>query len=58
MKDKINNQVVSNNQSLISYHFGGSYELNSKNLLNFTTSKKDTNEYSSNNINLSLSYKF
>lgn len=58
MKDKINNQVVSNNQSSISYRFGVSYELNSKNLLNFSTSKKDTNEYSNNNINLSLSYKF
>jgi hypothetical protein len=57
-KDKINNQVVSNNQSLVSYRFGVSYELNSKNILNFSTGKKDTNEYSSNNINLSLSYKF
>lgn len=57
-KDKINNKVVSNSQSSISYNFGVNYELNSKNILNFSTSKKDTNEYSSNNINLSLSYKF
>lgn len=56
-KDKIDNKVVSNSGSSVSYTFGVSYEINSKMTFNFDTEKLDTNDYSSNNINLSLTYK-
>lgn len=57
-KDKIDNKVVSNNGSSVGYIFGVSYEINSKMTFSFDTEKLDTNDYSSNNINLSLAYKF
>jgi hypothetical protein len=57
-KDRIDKNVVSNSGSSVSYLFGVSYEINSKYTFNLDTEKKDTNDYSSNNINLALSYKF
>ena len=57
-KDKINNSFVANNSSSVGYTFGVSYEINSKITFSFDTEKLDTNDYSSNNINLVLSYKF
>lgn len=57
-KDRIDEKVVSNSGSSVSYLFGVSYEINSKYTFNLDTEKKDTNDYSSNNINLALSYKF
>jgi len=57
-KDKIDGSVVANSGSSVGYTFGVSYEINSKTTFNFNTEKLDTNDYSSNNINLSLAYKF
>ncbi len=57
-KDKINNKVVSNSGSDISYLFGVSYEINFKDTINFDYEKKDTSTYTSSTINLSLSHKF
>lgn len=57
-KDRINEKVISDSGSSVSYLFGVSYEINSKYTFNLDTEKKDTNDYSSNNINLALSYKF
>lgn len=57
-KDKVDNIVSSNNSSSVGYAFGVSYELNSKTIVNFDTEKLDTNEYDSNNITLSMTYKF
>ncbi len=57
-KDKLNNEVVSNSGSNISYIFGINYEISSKDSLNLDFEKKDTNDYTSSNINFSLSHKF
>jgi hypothetical protein len=57
-KNRLNNKVVSNSGSSVGYTFGVSYEINSKMTFNFDTEKLDTNDYSTNNINLSLAYKF
>jgi len=57
-KDRLNDKVVSNSGSSVGYTFGISYEINSKMTFNFDTEKIDTNDYSINNINLSLVYKF
>jgi hypothetical protein len=57
-KDRLNHKLVSNSGSSIGYIFGVSYEINSKMTFNFDTEKLDTNDYSTNNINLSLAYKF
>jgi len=57
-KDKMNGMTVSNSESSIGYRFGVNYELNSKKYLNINISKKDTNDYSSNNVSLALSYEF
>ncbi len=57
-KDKINEDIVSNSGSSVGYLFGVNYEISSKYNLNFDYEKKDTQDYSSNNINLTLSYKF
>jgi len=56
-KDKFNNEIVSNSESSIGYRFGVSYELSLKKYLNIDVSKRDTNDYSSNSINLIFSYK-
>lgn len=57
-KDRVNDKVVSNLGSSVGYTFGVSYEIDHRMTLNFDTEKLDTDEYSSNNINLSLAYKF
>ncbi len=57
-KDKVNNKIISNQESSIGYKFGISYEVDSKRYLNFNILKKDTNDYSSNNINMTFSIKF
>jgi len=57
-KDKVDGSVVANSGSSVGYTFGVSYEINSKMTFNFDTEKLDTNDYSSNNINLALAYKF
>ena len=57
-KDKINNNIVSNSDSSLSYLFGASYEISSKYTINADFEKKDTNDYSSNTVNFTLSYKF
>jgi len=56
-KDRFNNKIVSNSESSIGYRFGVSYELSPKKYLNIDVSKRDTNDYSSNSINLIFSYK-
>ncbi len=57
-KDRVNDKVVSNSGSSVGYTFGVSYEINNKMTINLESEKLDTNDYSSNNINLSLAYKF
>jgi len=57
-KDKVDGNIVSNSGSSVGYTFGIGYEINSKMTFNFDTEKLDTNDYSNNNINLALSYKF
>jgi len=57
-KDKINGNIVSNSGSSIGYLFGTSYEINTKTNINFDFEKKDTEDYTSNNIGVTISYKF
>lgn len=57
-KSRTDGEVISNQSSSIGYTFGVSYEISSKIMFNFDTEKLDTNDYSSNSINLALSYKF
>jgi hypothetical protein len=57
-KDRVNNQVVSNSGSSVSYLFGASYEISTKYNLNVDYEKKDNSNYASDNITLTLSYKF
>ncbi len=57
-KDKIDDKIVSNNGSEISYLLGVSYEINFKNTINFNYEKKDTSTYTSSTINLNLTHKY
>ena len=57
-KDRFNGKIVSNSGSSVGYSFGVSYEINHKTTLNLDTEKLDTDDYSSNSINLSLVYNF
>ncbi len=57
-KDRVNSEIVSNSGSSVSYLFGVNYEINSKYNFDFDYEKRDTEDYSSNNISLTLSYKF
>lgn len=57
-KDKVNTNIVANSGSSIGYTFGVGYEINSKMIFSFDTEKLDTNDYSSNTINMALAYKF
>lgn len=57
-KDKVDGSVVANSGSSVGYSFGVTYEINSQMSFSFDTEKLDTNDYSSSNINLALSYKF
>jgi len=57
-KDRVNGKVVSNSGSSVGFNFGVSYEINYKTTLNFEAEKLDTDDYSSNSINLSLVYNF
>jgi len=56
-KDIINGNIVSNSGSSVGYMFGTSYEIDTKFHVNFDFEKKDTVDFSSNNINLTLSYR-
>ncbi len=57
-KDFINGKEVSGSGSSIGYDFGVSYEINHKLTFNCDIEKLDTNEYISNNINLSFVYEY
>ncbi len=57
-KNKVDEKIVSNSGSSVSMLFGVSYEFNSKTIFALDYEKNDNNEYSMNNINMSLSYKF
>lgn len=57
-KDFINGKEVSGSGSSIGYDFGISYEISHKLTFNCDMEKLDTNDYTSNNINLSLVYEY
>jgi hypothetical protein len=56
--NRVDGQIVSDSGSSVSMLFGGSYEFNSKTILEIDYEKSDNSEYSMNNISLGLSYKF
>lgn len=57
-KNKVDGAVASNSGSSVGVLFGASYEFNSKAIFAFDYEKNDNSEYSMNNINMNLSYKF
>jgi len=57
-KNKLNNKVISNSSSDITYLFGSSYEINSKTILTLTAQHSKQLNISKDSFSLGLSYSF
>ncbi len=58
LKDKIDNEIISNSNSNIMFMLGASYELNPKSIISVDTDFSNSTEYSQNSISLTYSYRF